>query len=108
MRGGIPGDAGYARMDSGSSGIVRGARRPKDWISPGPQPAGAQGRRELLPGANEDLCFLVCIKLCQTFDSSRQVIGVFSNAKMGTGGLWTISLWLGLQQADGMVAFPIL
>ncbi|MBA3453985.1 MAG: methyltransferase [Deltaproteobacteria bacterium] len=39
-------------------GIIREARRPAGWIAPGPQPAGAQGREELEPAADEDLCFL--------------------------------------------------
>ena len=39
-------------------GIVRAARRPEGWIAPGPPPAGAQGRPELEPEADEDLCFL--------------------------------------------------
>jgi tRNA1(Val) A37 N6-methylase TrmN6 len=39
-------------------GIVRAARRPAGWIAPGPAPAGAQGRPELEPEPDEDLCFL--------------------------------------------------
>lgn len=39
-------------------GIVRQARRPDGWIAPGPAPAGALGRRELEPEADEDLVFL--------------------------------------------------
>lgn len=39
-------------------GIVRQARRPAGWIAPGPAPAGARGRPELEPAADEDLCFL--------------------------------------------------
>ncbi len=39
-------------------GIVREARRPAGWVAPGPAPAGAQGRAELEPAADEDLCFL--------------------------------------------------
>lgn len=39
-------------------GIIREARRPAGWIAPGPKPAGAQGREELEPAADEDLCFL--------------------------------------------------
>lgn len=39
-------------------GIVRPPRRPAGWIAPGPPPAGAQGRPELEPEADEDLCFL--------------------------------------------------
>jgi tRNA1(Val) A37 N6-methylase TrmN6 len=42
----------------GLRGIVRTARRPAGWIAPGPAPAGAQGRAELEPAADEDLCFL--------------------------------------------------
>ncbi|MCX5741615.1 MAG: methyltransferase [Proteobacteria bacterium] len=40
------------------SGIVRLARRPVGWIAPGPPPAGAQGRPELEPADDEDLCYL--------------------------------------------------
>lgn len=40
------------------SGIVRAARRPAGWIAPGPAPAGARGRAELEPAADEDLCYL--------------------------------------------------
>jgi tRNA1(Val) A37 N6-methylase TrmN6 len=39
-------------------GIVRPPRRPAGWVAPGPAPAGAQGRPELEPEADEDLCFL--------------------------------------------------
>lgn len=39
-------------------GILRAPRRPAGWIAPGPPPAGAQGRPELEPEADEDLCFL--------------------------------------------------
>jgi len=39
-------------------GIVRVARRPAGWRAPGPAPAGPQGRPELSPQTNEDLCFL--------------------------------------------------
>jgi tRNA1(Val) A37 N6-methylase TrmN6 len=41
-----------------SRGIVRPARRPPGWIAPGPAPAGARGRVELEPAADEDLCYL--------------------------------------------------
>jgi tRNA1Val (adenine37-N6)-methyltransferase len=40
------------------AGIVRAPRRPAGWVAPGPAPAGAQGRPELQPAADEDLCFL--------------------------------------------------
>lgn len=40
------------------TGIVRAARRPAGWSAPGPAPAGDQGRPELQPAADEDLCFL--------------------------------------------------
>jgi tRNA1Val (adenine37-N6)-methyltransferase len=39
-------------------GIIRTARRPEGWTAPGPAPAGAHGRAELAPAADEDLCFL--------------------------------------------------
>jgi tRNA1(Val) A37 N6-methylase TrmN6 len=45
-------------MSKPSGGIVRAPRRPPGWIAPGPQPAGPQGRPELEPEADEDLCFL--------------------------------------------------
>jgi tRNA1Val (adenine37-N6)-methyltransferase len=41
-----------------SGGIVRVARRPAGWTAPGPAPAGSQGRPELEPAADEDLCYL--------------------------------------------------
>ena len=34
------------------------ARRPAGWLAPGPAPAGAQGRAELAPAADEDLSYL--------------------------------------------------
>lgn len=45
-------------MSSSGRGIIREARRPAGWVAPGPQPAGAQGREDLEPEADEDLCFL--------------------------------------------------
>ena len=39
-------------------GIIRTARRPAGWIAPGPAPAGAQGRADLEPAEDEDLCLL--------------------------------------------------
>ena len=39
-------------------GIVRPPRRPEGWTAPGPAPAGARGRAELEPEADEDLCYL--------------------------------------------------
>ncbi len=45
-------------MGKTSRGIVRTARRPAGWIAPGPAPAGPQGRPELEPESDEDLCFL--------------------------------------------------
>jgi tRNA1Val (adenine37-N6)-methyltransferase len=44
--------------ERGPGGIVRAARRPPGWIAPGPAPAGARGRPELEPAADEDLCYL--------------------------------------------------
>ncbi len=41
-----------------TGGIVRAARRPPGWSAPGPAPAGAQGRPELEPADDEDLCYL--------------------------------------------------
>jgi tRNA1(Val) A37 N6-methylase TrmN6 len=41
-----------------SRGIIRAARRPAGWSAPGPAPAGPQGRAELEPAADEDLCYL--------------------------------------------------
>jgi len=43
---------------TGARGIVRPARRPPGWTAPGPAPAGSQGRAELEPAADEDLCYL--------------------------------------------------
>ncbi|HTJ83732.1 MAG TPA: methyltransferase [Polyangiaceae bacterium] len=34
------------------------ALRPAGWSPPGPSPRGADGRADLVPGADEDLCFL--------------------------------------------------
>ncbi len=45
-------------MAKTTGGIVRAARRPAGWIAPGPAPAGTQGRPDLAPEADEDLCFL--------------------------------------------------
>ncbi len=42
----------------GPAGIVQVPRRPAGWIPPGPPPAGAQGRAELAPADDEDLCLL--------------------------------------------------
>jgi len=39
-------------------GVVRSARRPVGWQAPGPPPRGADGRPELLPDDDEDLCLL--------------------------------------------------
>ena len=39
-------------------GIIRAARRPEGFCPGGPRPAGAQGRPELEPAADEDLCYL--------------------------------------------------
>ena len=40
------------------AGIVRTARRPPGWVAPGPRPRGDDGRPELQPADDEDLCFL--------------------------------------------------
>ncbi|MDP3151658.1 MAG: methyltransferase [Archangium sp.] len=40
------------------AGIVRTARRPAGWVAPGPRPRGDDGRPELQPADDEDLCFL--------------------------------------------------
>ncbi len=45
-------------MSATGRGIIREARRPAGWIAPGPKPAGAQGRDDLEPEGDEDLCFL--------------------------------------------------
>jgi tRNA1(Val) A37 N6-methylase TrmN6 len=45
-------------MSKAGGGIVRMPRRPAGWTAPGPQPAGPQGRPELEPEDDEDLCFL--------------------------------------------------
>lgn len=41
-----------------AGGVVRAARRPAGWVAPGPRPRGAEGRPELLPAEDEDLCLL--------------------------------------------------
>lgn len=43
---------------SSPRGIIRPPRRPPGWEAPGPAPAGPQGRPELEPTEDEDLCFL--------------------------------------------------
>src|SRR6478735_2122678 len=40
------------------AGITREARRPAGWVPPGPAPRGADGRADLTPADDEDLCFL--------------------------------------------------
>ncbi|MBA3499218.1 MAG: methyltransferase domain-containing protein [Deltaproteobacteria bacterium] len=45
-------------MTKSGGGIVRAPRRPAGWVAPGPAPAGVQGRPELEPESDEDLCFL--------------------------------------------------
>ena len=45
-------------MTVAGGGIIRAPRRPAGWVAPGPAPAGAQGRADLEPDADEDLCFL--------------------------------------------------
>lgn len=40
------------------AGIIRTARRPPGWVAPGPRPRGDDGRPELQPADDEDLCFL--------------------------------------------------
>lgn len=39
-------------------GLIRPARRPPGWVAPGPPPRGPQGRPELEPKPDEDLCYL--------------------------------------------------
>ncbi len=39
-------------------GIIRTARRPEGWVAPGPAPRGDDGRVDLQPQGDEDLCFL--------------------------------------------------
>lgn len=41
-----------------SGGIVRPARRPAGWRAPGPAPAGPGDNPNLVPGPEEDLCYL--------------------------------------------------
>lgn len=45
-------------MRGDMAGIVRTARRPEGWTAPGPAPRGDDGRADLQPRADEDLCFL--------------------------------------------------
>ena len=45
-------------MTRARRGIIRAARRPAGWTAPGPAPAGAQGRADLEPAEDEDLCLL--------------------------------------------------
>jgi tRNA1(Val) A37 N6-methylase TrmN6 len=48
----------FYAMTQSRRGIIRPARRPAGWIAPGPAPAGAQGRADLEPEEDEDLCLL--------------------------------------------------
>ncbi len=41
-----------------TSPAPRAPRRPEGWVAPGPPPAGARGRPDLAPGADEDLSLL--------------------------------------------------
>lgn len=41
-----------------SPGIIRPARRPPDWVAPGPAPVTPADRPDLWPGPGEDLCYL--------------------------------------------------
>ncbi|MBI5501057.1 MAG: methyltransferase [Deltaproteobacteria bacterium] len=43
---------------SPGGGIIRPARRPRDWIVPGPAPCTPADRPEVWPREGEDLCFL--------------------------------------------------
>lgn len=47
-----------AREQRAGAGIIQVPRRPVGWVPPGPPPAGAQDRPELVPGEGEDLCML--------------------------------------------------
>ena len=40
------------------NGPIKAPRRPAGWIAPGPAPAGARDRPDLVPGPDEDLCYL--------------------------------------------------
>lgn len=54
------------------AGIVRAARRPPDWVAPGPRPAPPPDRPEIWPGPGEDLCFLTGdFRILQRLDGHR-------------------------------------
>ena len=70
-----------------SSGIVRPARRPHGWQAPGPRPAGTQGSPDLLPGPNEDLCFLTGDwRVFQRVDGHRWSLDDLVTAALATDG----------------------
>src|SRR5689334_20707591 len=69
-------------------GIVRPARRPPGWEPPGPRPAGPQGRVELEPAADEDLCYLAGDwRLFQKLHGHRWSLDDLVTAWVATRGL---------------------
>jgi len=69
-------------------GIIRPARRPPGWSAPGPQPAGAQGRAELEPAPDEDLCYLTGDwRLFQKIRGHRWSLDDLMTAWVATRGL---------------------
>jgi tRNA1(Val) A37 N6-methylase TrmN6 len=71
-----------------TGGIVRPARRPPGWVAPGPAPAGPQGRPDLEPAADEDLCFLAGDwRLFQKLRGHRWSLDDLVTAQIATRGL---------------------
>lgn len=97
------------------------ARRPRDWIAPGPRPRGDQGRRELLPASDEDHAYLTGdYRIFQLRDGHRWSLDDFATAWIalaearrharvtrfldlgcGIGSVLMMIAW-GLPQAEGI------
>ncbi|KAJ4458615.1 putative SAM-dependent methyltransferase [Paratrimastix pyriformis] len=71
-----------------TDGLIRVKRRPENWVAPGPQPAGNEGRPDLVPGPNEDLCSLVGNwRIFQHQQGNRWCCDDLLAAWLATGGL---------------------
>jgi len=105
-------------VERNPAGIVRAARRPAGWQAPGPAPAGPQGRPELAPRADEDLCFLSGD--WRVFQHQRGhrwslddlvtawvAVGAAHDAGLGDGTLRALDLGCGLGSVLLMVAWKL-
>jgi tRNA1(Val) A37 N6-methylase TrmN6 len=91
--------------DRPSGGIVRAARRPPGWIAPGPVPAGPQGRPELEPAADEDLCYLSGDwRLFQKLRGHRWSLDDLVTAWVATRELDTARAWRALDLGCGLAS----